>query len=309
METKTKNIKNPNSKSCIAYIEVLLLTIIWGGSMVSSKFALMEFSSSFILAVRYIAGGLLLALLFPKHIKHLNFITLKYACTTGGVMYLGMVLHLYSLHFTSASHQSFILVSYTIIVPLLEWLWLKRSPPAGIIPAVILIITGVALISVTESSQWSYGDFVAVLFAIFYSFQLFLSGVWVKKCDMPAFTITMLFTVGALSTITCLLRQDYPHSLSALLIQPDILPALGGLFYLTVFNTAAAFLLQCHAQTQTNSTLLVLIMSMESVFGAIAAYLLLHEKFTIRTIIGSILVIIANLIVVIPKKRKPSVVH
>lgn len=305
METKTIDSKNLNSTPCTAYMEVLLLTIIWGSSMVSSKFALMAFSSSFILSVRYIVGGMLLTLLFPNHLKYLNFDTLKYAVITGCIMYLGMVLHLYSLHFTSASHQSFILVSYTIIVPLLEWICLKTSPPAGIVPAIVLIIIGVAFISITESSGWCYGDLIAVLFAIFYSFQLFLSGIWVKKCDMPVFTITMLLTVGVLSTIICLIRQDYPHSLSTLLALPDTMPALGGLFYLTVFNTAAAFLLQCHAQTQTSSTLLVLIMSMESIFGAITAYLLLHESFTVRTIIGSILVITANLIIVIPPKWKP----
>lgn len=283
------------ARQILPYAEVLLLTIIWGGSFVSSKFALKSFDLFFILMVRYLTSALLLGLLFWRRVKQIDPRTLWHSGIVGIVIYLAMLLQMYGLRSTLASHQSVILVSYTVIVPLLERLVSKKRPGVHVFAAILLIGIGVFLISVREAFLPCYGDMVTLVFAFFYSMQIFLIGIYIKECEPVAFTVNMLFVAGLLSGITWLRCKSVPVGIPAG-------SSIAGLVYLALLNTAVAFLLQNHAQKYMQSTGVVLIMSMESVFGVIAAYLGLGEEITIRVIAGCVLVVGANLLVILWKK-------
>jgi drug/metabolite transporter (DMT)-like permease len=66
--------------------------------------------------------------------------------------------------------------------------------------------------------------------------------------------------------------------------------------YLAVFSTTVAFLLQTLAQKYTNAVRTAVILSAESVFGALFSVWLLQERLTVRSVIGSLLVFGAILI-------------
>ena len=65
-----------------------------------------------------------------------------------------------------------------------------------------------------------------------------------------------------------------------------------------------AFTLQILAQKNLEPTPASLIMSLESVFGGLTAWLILHEIMTPSELTGSVLVFVAVIVSQIPAKKK-----
>ena len=152
-------------KSLNANIEALFLAIIWGATMVSSKFALETFSPTFMVAFRYITAGIIVGLVYKRHLIKVDRLTIIYGLITGVSIFAGMEIQLWGLQNTEASHQSFILTTYTVIVPILEWFVTKKVPGFRVFIAVPLIMAGVALISLNGQMSMNKGDAITLLFA------------------------------------------------------------------------------------------------------------------------------------------------
>jgi drug/metabolite transporter (DMT)-like permease len=71
--------------------------------------------------------------------------------------------------------------------------------------------------------------------------------------------------------------------------------ALFSLFYLGIFSTTAAYLLQTTAQKFTTETKTAIILSTEAFFGMALSVLILSEPLTLRMILGGILIFAAIL--------------
>lgn len=282
-------------KSLNANIEALFLAIIWGATMVSSKFALETFSPTFMVAFRYITAGIIVGLVYKRHIIKVDRLTIIYGLITGVSIFAGMEIQLWGLQNTEASHQSFILTTYTVIVPILEWFITKKAPGFRVFIAVPLIMAGVALISLNGQMSMNKGDAITLLFAFVYSIQIILIGIFVKNCDRFAFNFYMLICTGILAAIGSIIFGINP------LIGVINTKSTLGLLYLTIFATFFAFVLQVSVQSKKTSTSAVILMSLESVFGMIAAFLILKEPIGLKMIIGGALIVFANILVVTKK--------
>lgn len=84
------------------------------------------------------------------------------------------------------------------------------------------------------------------------------------------------------------------------------MPALGGaapeLLVLGVLSTAVAFTLQAMAQGSTLVTDAAVIMSGESLFGALTAAAWLDERVTVAGGVGGVLIVMAILLVQLPAR-------
>ena len=69
----------------------------------------------------------------------------------------------------------------------------------------------------------------------------------------------------------------------------DITAAWVSIFYSGVFSTGVAFTLQIIGQREADPAPAAVIMSLESLFGALAGWLLLGETLSLREIIGCVL--------------------
>ena len=74
--------------------------------------------------------------------------------------------------------------------------------------------------------------------------------------------------------------------------------------YSGIMSCGVAYTLQIVAQKDVNPTLASLLMSLESVFGAIAGYFILGETFTKRQLIGCIIIFVAVILAQIPEKKR-----
>ena len=88
---------------------------------------------------------------------------------------------------------------------------------------------------------------------------------------------------------------------------PDIsaiLSAIIPIAYAGILSSAVGYTLQIIAQKNTDPTVASLLMSLESVFAALAGWLLLHQTLSVRELIGCGIVMLAVVIAQLPSKRR-----
>ena len=76
------------------------------------------------------------------------------------------------------------------------------------------------------------------------------------------------------------------------------------ILYTGIMSCAVAYTLQIAGQKYTEPSVATLIMSLESVFAALSGWLILHEKLSIREIIGCIFVFSAVIAAQYERKNK-----
>ena len=76
--------------------------------------------------------------------------------------------------------------------------------------------------------------------------------------------------------------------------------------YSGILSVGAGFTLQIVGQRNTSPTVASLLLSMESVFGALAGYLLLSELLTAKELLGCILMFVAIILSQLPEKSAPK---
>ena len=69
--------------------------------------------------------------------------------------------------------------------------------------------------------------------------------------------------------------------------------SLGGLLYLSVFSTTIAMSLQNIGQSMAPASHAAILLSLESVFGALASWLLLGEMLTATMLLGFAIIFLA----------------
>ena len=217
---------------------------------------------------------------------------------TGAALTVASNLQQAGLMYTSAGKASFITALYTVLVPLVGLLLGKRIS-RQVWLAVVLATVGLYLISITGADGFSMekGDFLVFLCAFGYTAHVLLIDHFTKTVDGLHLSLVQFITCAVLSGILSLLTET--ADFSSLPVGEWLWPLL----YIGVFSSGVAFTLQILAQKGGDPTVVSLFLSLESVFGAIAGALLLHERMSPREITGCVLMFTAVILTQIPLKK------
>ncbi|MDO5714222.1 MAG: DMT family transporter [Tissierellia bacterium] len=282
---------NERRKIFLSEMSIFLLAMIWGGTFVAGKITMETLPFEWILVIRFFISSILMGLIFFKEWKNCTRETIKIGVILGFFLFLGVSIQMTGLRYTTPAKQSFLLVSYVIMVPMVHWLINGIRPEKKIFIAGILCLIGVGLLSLNEELKLGFGDSLTLLYALIFSFQLVLVSKYAKTSSPPVlFTIIQIFMAGIFSLALVTIFK-IPLDLSKVNQS-----SWWGLFYLTVLNTAIAYTIQNVAQKYARPTNTALIMATESVFGGIAAVLFVGEVFTPKKFLGCTLIFIAILL-------------
>lgn len=288
-------------KVFLSEMAMFILAMIWGGTFVAGKFALETIPAEWILVLRFLVSALVMAVMFWKEWKKCDAYTVKTGVFIGFLLFFGISIQMVGLKYTTPAKQSFLVVSYVILVPIVHYVMNGVKPERKVFYAGILCLMGVGLLSLNEELSLEIGDGLTLLYALIFSVQLVFVAGFVPKVKSPMiFTIVQLFAAGVFALITVLFtKTPLPRgSLTG--------PPLFGLFYLTFLNTAVAYALQNVAQRYARPANTALIMATESVFGAICAILFVNETFDTRKALGCALIFIAILAAQFDRKTLAS---
>lgn len=271
------------NKHLIADLSLLLVTCIWGATFVTVKNVLDNAPPFTFNGIRFFLAALTMLPFVMTQYKKINREMLFAGVTLGIFLFLGYSFQTAGLKYTTASNAGFITGLSVVMVPIITVFVSRKPLPLNIILGVISATIGLALLTLNANLSFNYGDILEFFCAISFALHVFNVGHFSPKFETGPLVMLQILTVGVLSSIAGFATEK-PH----LVFDRELIEAL---VITAVFATTFAFYIQNRMQKFTTATRTAIIFSMEPVFSAFFAWLLLNEGFTARSIIGGLLVL------------------
>ena len=275
---------------------LLITAVIWGLAFVAQSDGMNYVGPFTYNACRTLLGGVVLipviALLNRFHGKtdrNTEKAPLK-TTVTGGiccglVFVIAAMLQQYGITMTTAGKAGFVTALYIIIVPIIGVIIYRRTTLKVWI-CCLIAIAGFYMLCINESFSVSTGDLLVLICAFFFAIHIVVIDHFTSKnVDGPMMSCIQFFTAGTIMLI-CMFIFEKPDISS-------ILEAWLPILYGGIMSCGVAYTLQIVGQRYTDPTVATLLMSLESVFAALAGWLLLNESLSIKELIGCTLVFIA----------------
>lgn len=271
-------------------LALLGVSLIWGTTFVLGKYSISYIPVFQYLSMRFFLASLVLLFfswsILLKSTRKQIFISF----TSGLLVFASYAFQTLGLQYTTASKNAFICGLYVVLVPFAAWLVYKKTITINAALGAVLAALGLAFLSLSRGDGLgiNYGDWLAFLSAIFAAFQIIVIGRYAKEIHPFVLTFFQLTTVAAVAGLTSFSTGEITLSIP--------LGVWGTILFLSILATTLAFLIQCWAQQNTNNNVTAIIFSLEAVFGAFFAYLILHEPLTQKMIFGCLLLFCAMIV-------------
>ena len=275
---------------------MLIASLIWGTAFVSQTTG-MGFIGPFTFSfARFFLAALTvlpLALYFEKQnfeifFKNKNFIFLS--LFAGVALFGGMGLQQYALLKSQIANASFLSTLYVPIVSLISRFIFKSRLHWIVWIAVLLCIYGSYLLSSNQALEIQRSDSLLFIAAVCFAIHIILIDVFMKQFYSP-------FTFGFIQYAVVFLC-------STILAFSFETPTLANiklewfeLIYTGVASAGIGYTLQIIAQSKASPAPAAIILSMESVFGTIAGWILINQVLDTNKILGCIAIFIGVIIV------------
>jgi drug/metabolite transporter (DMT)-like permease len=260
------------------------VTLIWGVTFPLTKQAVAVVPPLLFLALRFLLAFVVLVLAGLPRLAGLTRTEWRAGLLTGLVMAAGFITQTLGLRTTTAAKAAFITGLSVVLVPVFSVALLRLRPERSELLGSLLSFVGLATLSVNRSLQLlSPGDLLVLACAAAFALHIILMGRWTAEVDPWRYTTIQVGVTGLLCGVLGLLLEPLPAHLAP--------PVWGSLAFLAFFATVGTTVMQAWAQRQTDPTRTAIIFTLEPVFAAVFAYLLLHEVQTLRTWLGGALII------------------
>ena len=268
---------------------IILATIIWGSSFVVMKTSVDVLPTFWLLAIRFSASAIVLAIVFLPRWKVCDKQYLIGGTVMGFCLFLAYTFQTYGLERTTPGKNAFFTAVYCVIVPFLYWLIAKRRPDKFNVLAAFLCIGGIALVSVTGSnaSAFNFGDVLTLIGGFFFAAHIVAVAKYSEGRDIFILT-TLQFASFALFSW-----------LGVLITRPALTPGvfdqnlIFGLAYLVIFASCGALLFQNIGQKYTPAATAAVLLSLEAPFGVLFSILFANERPTPLMFVGFALIFLA----------------
>ena len=270
----------------------LLCTLIWGTTFIAQDTGMDDIGPFTFNAVRFFVGFLAiipLVLLFEvKKLKSelkLDFKTFAILSFFIGLsLFLGSALQQVALLYTDVANAAFFTIFYVPMVPIIIFLFKKRSIHWSVWPSVVLCLIGGYLLTNFYDATVRLGDTLVILGALFWSTHIIFTGIIVTKYDLP-------LTLGAVQTLIVALFSFIIGLVYEEFIFENILKEIDSILYAGILSGGFAFILQIYAQKNITPAPAAIIFSLEGVFATIAAWFLLDQILGINNLLGCLFIL------------------
>lgn len=264
---------------------LLLAAVAWGLSYSVQSLAvnLDTFTITFFKCV----GGVVLFIAALIKKAKFNKTTIIYGIIIGAVCFLGCALQQKGLELSCAANASFISALYIVLVPVLG-LFIGKKVSKKIWLAIIIALLGMYLLCLSGELKLRIGDLILLGAAFFFALQIIIIDKYINEVDPVAFAAVQQLTAALLSAI--IMFSIEKPAISDLLKQWPIL------IYCALISGALSQFIQNKYQADVEPALASLLMSFESVFGALFGWLILNQALNLKEIIGCVLIFVAIVI-------------
>tara|TARA_B110000438_G_scaffold264231_1_gene276747 strand:- start:694 stop:1575 length:882 start_codon:yes stop_codon:yes gene_type:complete len=279
-----------------ANLLMLIATLIWGTAFVSQTTgmgAIGPFTFSF--ARFFFATLTVLPLMLIYEKKNLiNFLNNKnyvyLSLLAGFALFGGMGLQQYALLKSQVANASFLSTLYVPFVSLISRFIFRSRLHWIVWIAVLLCLYGSFLLSSNQTFDIQKSDSLLFIAAFCFAIHIIVVDIFMKQFYSPfTFGFIQYFIVFLLSMILAF-NLETPKLSNIQIEWFEII-------YTGIFSAGIGYTLQIIAQSKASPAPAAIILSMESVFGTIAAWILINQVLDINKILGCLAIFIGVIIV------------
>lgn len=267
---------------------LIFCTVIWGAAFSFQSMAKDHISPFSLISIRFLIASVFLAPIVFIYVKRSK-IEVNYkraiigGIITGAFLAAASIVQQFGIERTSTGKAGFITAMYIVFVPIISVLIFKKKLNLIQIIGIVVTIVGVGLLSLNTDFSINLGDVFCLIGALLFAFQI-LSVERYSDVDSMVMATTTFLSTGLISLVFALIFETTTFT--------DIKEAIVPILFLGIGSSGIAYTLQFLGQKRISGVPAALIMSLEAVFSAIFAWILLKEGLSLKEIIGAVLMMI-----------------
>jgi drug/metabolite transporter (DMT)-like permease len=284
-------------KKTISFVCLVVCTFIWGTTFIAQDTGMDNIGPFTFNFVRFFVGFFAVApfvLLFEKkkineQIKAKRNKFYKLIIPVGIFLFLATVLQQVSLLYTDVANSAFFTIFYVPMVPIIVYFLFSEKLHWSIWPSVFACVIGGYLLSDIGDANIRFGDSLVLVGALFWALHIIYIGKIIDQFDLPFFiALLQNLLVAGLSFLLAAIFEEIDFS--------KIRLETFEILYAGILSGGAAFALQLFGQRNISAAPAAIVMSLEGVFAAIAAWIILNQILGLNNIIGCVLILVGILL-------------
>ena len=288
-----------------AVLALLLAAAVWGLAFIFQKSATRHIGPLAFIAARAVVAALALTPLALAEQRRGSSSSTPRLCgvaVAGGVaFFIAAWLQQAGLETASVTNTGFLTSLYVVITPLLAWGWSRQALSPITWGAVALSAVGIWLLGGASFAAFSQGDVLVSVSAFFWAAHVIVTGRAGSFGRPMAFTALQFVVVAALGATGATLFEVTTLA--------KVTAAALDIAYVGLLSSALAFTILTLALRHVRPAEAAVMVSLETVFAAAAAYVWLGERLSPLGWVGAALIVAAALLVQLgaaPHRGEPS---
>jgi len=279
-------------RKTISLVCLIACTFIWGTTFIAQDTGMDNIGPFTFNCVRFFVGFLAVApfvFLFEKkkinnQIKNKTNQFFKLILPVGIFLFLACIFQQVSLLYTDVANSAFFTIFYVLMVPIIVYFLFSERLHWSIWPSVLACVIGGYFLSDIGDATIRLGDSLVLIGALFWALHIIYIGKIIDQFDLPFFIALMQnLIVATLSFILVIIFEEFDFSK----IKLETIEIL----YAGILSGGAAFALQLFGQRNISAAPAAIVMSLEGVVAAIAAWIILDQILNLNNIIGCALIL------------------
>lgn len=288
------------NKKILGNLLLFITSFIWGSTFVAQVMGMDLIGPFTFSASRSFVGAIFLGILLYFLKDNMNSSKkdiLKGGLACGFFLFVGSSFQQIGLLYTTAGKTSFITSLYILIIPIFSYFILKNKINFLTIVAIILGIIGLYMIAIKDISNLDVnrGDMIVFIGSFFWGAHILVIDHYSKKVNAVKLSFLQFLVTAIFSMVVAYFFEKETATLI------NITLSWKAIIYAGFLSSGVAYTLQMIGQRYTDPILASLILSLESVFGAISGYLFLNEIMSFREFAGCCIVFMGIMIAQVPE--------
>ncbi|MCL1809946.1 MAG: DMT family transporter [Clostridiales bacterium] len=269
---------------------LVLVAMCWGSSCLLTKIALEDLQEFNLIAIRFLIGFALTAVVFFRRLGK-DKKAILYAAMLSANYFVVVAFMTFGVQYTTVSKAGFLTCLAGVFVPIICFFVFKRKLDRKTVFCVAATFVGVYMLTMSgaeDSGGINLGDVLCTLCSLFFAVHILLTGHFVKRADPLVLAVFQMGFVGGLNLIASFIFEA-PHL-------PTTETSWLSVLLLAVLCSVFGTLFQNMAQKHTSETHAGIILTLEPAFAVMFAYAFLKETLTGGGYAGAIVLLVSIVI-------------
>jgi drug/metabolite transporter (DMT)-like permease len=182
-------------------LALVAVTMVWGTTFLIIHIAMRHSGPLFFVGLRFTAAGLFTLLVFPSSLRGATRRDVAAGTLIGATLFLGYGLQTFGLQTIPSSTSAFITALYVPLVPLFQWLLLRRPPKVAGLLGIACAFTGLMVLAGPSSASVHFGagEWATLGAAVAAAAEIVLISRYAGRIDLRRITVIQLLTAGLMA--------------------------------------------------------------------------------------------------------------